>query len=65
MCLIIRCRFARLHSKNNPYFSCHCYFRREGETGGERDLVIFEDKPINNHINEMVSSRALYEYSYS
>jgi len=26
--------------------------------GGERNLFIFEDKPINNHIKEKVSSRA-------
>ena len=24
------------------------------------NMVIFEDKPINNHINEKVSSRALH-----
>jgi len=28
--------------------------------GGERNLVIFEDKPINDHINERVSPRALH-----
>jgi len=36
-------------------------FRYEDETGGDRNLVIFEDKPFNNHaINEKVSSRALH-----
>jgi len=40
-------------------------FGYEGETGGERNLVIIEDKPIKNHINENVSSRALYSHGYS
>jgi len=33
-------------------------FRYEGEKERERDWVIFEDKLINNHINEKVSSRS-------
>jgi len=31
----------------------------------ERNLVIIEDKPINNHINGKVSPRALHSYGYS
>jgi len=30
------------------------------KTGGERNFVIFEDKPINNHTDEKVGSRALH-----
>jgi len=32
------------------------YFRYEGKTGEERKLVIFEDTPINNHINGKLST---------
>jgi len=46
--------------KTNPYFRFHTDFRYEAETGAERNLVIFEDKTINNHINVKDSSRALY-----
>jgi len=43
---------------NSCFRWSHICFRYEGETGGERNLVSFEDKPINDHINENVSSRA-------
>jgi len=36
--------------KTNPYF------RYEGKTGKERNLVIFKDKSINNHINPLPPS---------
>ena len=52
------------YKKCKPLFLKVTY-EYEGESGGERDLVIFEDKPINNHINEKVSSRALCRYGYS
>jgi len=30
-----------------------------GETGRERNLTIFQDKPINTHNHEKISTRAL------
>ena len=47
--------------KINPCFSSShtCCLGHERETGGERKLVVFEDKPIYNHTNEKVSSRGI------
>jgi len=48
-------------AKTNPcfryFFTC---FRYEGETAGKRNLMILEDKIINNHINEKRSLQELY-----
>ena len=50
----------------NPFLRwSHTCVGYEVKTGGEPNLVISEDKPINNHILEKVSSRALHWYGYS
>jgi len=35
-------------------------FRYEGKIGKERNLVIFKDIPMNNHINGELSNRAFH-----
>jgi len=34
----------------------------EGKTGEERDLGIFKDNPMNNHINGELSTRPFHWY---
>jgi len=45
--------------------TAHTCYRYDDKTKGKRDLVIFEDKPVNNCINEKFSSRALHRCVYS
>jgi len=36
------------------------WFRYEGKTGEERNLVIFKDTPMNNHIKEAILTRPFH-----
>jgi len=60
------CHLTATQKKTNSCFRwLHTCFGYEGETGESVCMVIIEDKPIDNHINEKVSSRALHWYSCS
>jgi len=49
--------------KTNPFFlgiPTPVLGMKEGEREGGRNLLIFKDKPLNDYINEKVSSRAIH-----
>jgi len=62
MSILKRLNFQKKKPVKNPVFgrsSCFGY-EDKGKTWGLRNLVIFKNTAINNHINEKVSLRAFH-----